>query len=81
VTFGTEHNTKKIEPIKVYSKHGVELSNMMRKLNYDGAAVIAAHQYLVAGMDEGYCNLESTQSEKRDDFVSLGKKIIKEFVS
>lgn len=81
VTFGTEHNTKKMEPIKVLSKQGSEMPNDMKKMNYEGAAVIAAHQYLVAGLKEGYCSLGSTQSEKRYDFVRLGKKIIKEFVS
>lgn len=81
VTFGTEHNTKKIEPIKVYLKQGLELSEEMKKMNYEGAAAIAAHQYLIAGLKEGYCNLKSTKSKKRDDFVRLGKKIIKGFVS
>jgi hypothetical protein len=81
VTFGTEHNTKRVEPIKVLSKDGLELSDRLKKINYDGACVIAAHQYLVARSQDGYCNIKSTNFSERDGFVKLGNRIIKNFVN
>ena len=49
VTFGSEHNTPAMEPIKLRTRdHAEGLSERLRETNYRGACKIAAHQ---AGLD------------------------------
>ena len=54
VIFGTEHNTPAAEPLKVSARGGVPLDDHLRNVSYEGACVVAAHQYLRARGDEGY---------------------------
>ena len=49
VTFGSEHNTPAMEPIKLRTRdHAEGLSERLRQINYRGACIVAAHQ---AGLD------------------------------
>ena len=54
ILFGTEHNTPLLEPLKVSARNGVSLDEMLQGINFEGACVIAAHQYLRAKGEEGY---------------------------
>ena len=47
VTFGSEHNTQ-MEPIELYARHDKPLTERLKKINFKGACVIAAHQHLVS---------------------------------
>ncbi|WP_321287522.1 PHP domain-containing protein [uncultured Sunxiuqinia sp.] len=81
ITFGTEHNTPKLDPITILGGDGKELSPAMKKIGYEGACVVAAHQYLVASDKEGF--LDATGSAKlteRDEFIALGHAVISHFV-
>ena len=80
ITFGTEHNTPKLDPITVLDGTGKELSENLKKIGYDGACVIAAHQYLLAKGEEGYLNAAGqAKQEQRGEFVTLGHAVIKHF--
>ena len=48
VTFGSEHNTPALEPIRLRTRDAEVLSDKLREINYHGACMVAAHQ---AGLD------------------------------
>jgi hypothetical protein len=81
ITFGTEHNTPQLDPIKVSCSAGVELDTDLEQIGFEGACILAAHQYLVANGNEGYLNSTgSAKSSQYDSFVELGHAVISHFV-
>ncbi|SHF05953.1 hypothetical protein SAMN05444274_103377 [Mariniphaga anaerophila] len=81
VTFGTEHNTPELSPLKVSCRGGVPLDAELMNINYDGAAVIAAHQYLKAQGKEGYLNGRKAKIDQKNYFIKLGKAVIKKYTN
>jgi hypothetical protein len=81
VTFGTEHNTPQLDPLKISCRGGVPLDEELKKINYEGAAVIAAHQYLQAQAGEGYLSGTKAKTGERNDFAQLGKAVMAFFFS
>ncbi len=82
ITFGTEHNTPQLDPVTVLGGDGKEISSAMQKIGYEGACVIAAHQYLTAKGEEGYLDGEGrAKISRRDEFIGLGNAVIKAFGS
>ncbi len=82
ILFGTEHNTPSPEPMKVFARGAVPLDDGLRTTAYNGACVIAAHQYLRARGEEGYIFLSGTDRErKRAEFEELGKAVIERFLN
>ena len=53
VTFGSEHNTPVMEPIKLRTRDNGCLSEKLRAVNYRGACAVAAHQEGLDSMDAG----------------------------
>ena len=54
VTFGSEHNTPAMEPIRLRtSNHPEGLSEKLREINYRGACMVAAHQAGLDSIDAG----------------------------
>ncbi len=54
VTFGSEHNTPALEPIKLRTSDNKEgLSEKLRQTNYRGACAVAAHQAGLDSIDAG----------------------------
>ncbi|MBR5033970.1 MAG: hypothetical protein IKX71_01565 [Bacteroidales bacterium] len=81
VTFGSEHNTPAMEPIKLACRGGVDLTDNLKRLNYWGACIVAAHQKLVADGFQGYLDAQGRPDLKyRDKFILMGDKIIKEAI-
>ena len=81
VTFGSEHNTPAMEPIKLACRGGVDLTDNLKRLNYWGACITAAHQKLVADGFEGYLDEKGCPDLKyREKFILMGDKIIKEAI-
>jgi len=77
VTFGTEHNTPAMEPIELFARNNTPLTEMLLEINYEGACITAAHQYLVATEGIGYLDKEGKPDQtKREYFTILGKAII-----
>ena len=48
VTFGSEHNTPAMEPVRLRTRDASELTDKLKAINYRGACAVAAHQ---AGLD------------------------------
>jgi hypothetical protein len=77
VTFGTEHNTPAMEPIELFARNNTPLTELLLEINYEGAAITAAHQYLVATEGSGYLNEEGKPDlSKKEYFATLGKALI-----
>ncbi len=81
ILFGTEHNTPSLEPLKVSARGGVSLDEQLREISFEGACIVAAHQYLRAQGEEGYLpSTERLTEDSRKEFVKLGKAVIEKFL-
>ncbi len=82
VIFGTEHNTPELMPLLVKARSGQSLDADLKKISWEGASVIAAHQYLHAKGEEGYVKIDGRANrDKLNDFIELGKAVIEKFFS
>jgi hypothetical protein len=81
ITFGTEHNTPKLDPMKISCRGGVDLDEELKQINFEGAAVIAAHQYYLAHGVVGYLDGQKARIAEKEKFVELGKAVISYFRS
>ena len=81
ITFGTEHNTPKLDPIKISCGGGIDLDNELKQINYEGTAIIAAHQYLIAQGEEGYLNNGIAKTDDNEFYIDLGKAVIAKFLT
>lgn len=73
VSFGTEHNTSAMLPMSVSCKGGEALDERLTEISFNGAAYLAAHQYLVDKEGPGY------QSCSRDEMEKLGKAVFQHY--
>lgn len=81
VTFGSEHNTPAMEPVMLSCRGGVPLSDTLKRLNYYGACIIAAHQKLYGERGYGFLDAEGRpRVAAREEFIDLGNKLIKEAI-
>ncbi len=77
VTFGSEHNTPAMEPIELFTRGGVPLTERLMEINYKGACVIAAHQHLVKQGLNGYIDEDgNADRSKRHELEVLGERLI-----
>jgi len=83
---GTEHNTLELTPITPECKGRVPVSERVTELFWEGACVIAAHQYLSARGHVGYVDATGnlnpgfTDHEQRvGDLARLGSTVIEAF--
>ena len=53
VTFGSEHNTPALEPIRLRTRDADTLSEKLRAINWRGACAVAAHQAGLEGWQAG----------------------------
>lgn len=78
VTFGSEHNTPTMEPIELFARGGVPLTERLKRINYEGACVIAAHQHVVSQGLDGYVDgTGEADRDRKDEFVKLGDELIR----
>ena len=81
VTLGSEHNTPDLTPIQLYTREGAPLNDVLRKINYQGACSIAAHQYKVAKSGSGYLDAEGNPNyQDLTEFQTLGHYLIQQFL-
>jgi hypothetical protein len=82
ITFGTEHNTPEMIPVTVTARGGVPLDETLKKIAWEGACVIAAHQYLRADGRQGYVLPDGTHSIKQmQELKNLGRLVIEYFLN
>lgn len=81
VTFGSEHNTPAMEPIELFARGGVPLTDRLKYINYCGACVVAAHQDIVQSGMQGYVDSRGKADiEKRDEYIKHGDNVIKSII-
>ncbi len=73
VSFGTEHNTTAMLPLTVSCKNDVPLDKSLMQISYNGAAYLAAHQYLCLKEGPGY------QMGDRDEMERLGRAVLNHY--
>ncbi len=82
VTFGSEHNTPAMEPIKLSARGGLDLTDKLKYINYCGACITAAHQDKVRKGEKGYVDADGNADvAHRDEFIAYGDKLIKEAIA
>jgi hypothetical protein len=64
----------------VTNKQGKDLQETLRDISYQGACVIAAHQYLRAHGKEGYVGADGVcKMNEIDSFRKLGARVFNHF--
>ncbi len=82
VTFGTEHNTPDLPPMRVKTSDGKELSETLKEIASKSTAVIAAHQHLVGEGKQGYIHkYGKADKENREKYIQTGMDIINQFIA
>ncbi|HOF21071.1 MAG TPA: PHP domain-containing protein [Bacteroidales bacterium] len=82
VTFGTEHNTPDLAPLAITSRGSIPLKENLRKTAWEGACVIAAHQYLRTHGRQGYVLDDGTLCvDQKNDLAALGRNVIEYFLN
>ena len=64
-----------------FNRLGKDLDDELKQINYEGTAVIAAHQYLVAKGEEGYLIDGIAKIDEKEFFIELGEAVIAKFKS
>ncbi len=81
ITFGTEHNTPEMIPLKVTTRGSVPLDEKLKRIAWEGACTIAAHQYLRADGRQGYVLPDGTHSKNQmKELTDLGQIVIEYFL-
>lgn len=82
ITFGTEHNTPEMLPLTVTTRGSLPLDESLKKIAWEGACVIAAHQYLRADGRQGYVLEDGTHSVRQmRELIALGQLVIEYFLN
>ncbi|MDR3367251.1 MAG: hypothetical protein LBO71_09855 [Prevotellaceae bacterium] len=82
VTFGSEHNTPAMEPVKLSVRGGKPLSPALVEIGYAGACVVASHQQAVLNRRQGYLDARGNADiAHRDEYIKDGNEIIKKAVA
>jgi hypothetical protein len=82
ITFGTEHNTPEMVPLTVTTRGNKPLDESLKKIAWEGACVIAAHQYLRADGRQGYVLPDGSYSvEQKRELINLGQLVINYFLN
>ncbi len=81
ITFGTEHNTPEMIPLKVSARGSVPLNDELKRIAWESICVIAAHQYLRAMGMQGYVLPDGKHSiEQKRELTFLGKLVIEYYL-
>ena len=82
ILFGTEHNTPDMVPLTVSCRHQVPLSDELRKLSFESACILAAHQYLRAqGSESPVMNWYRLDAVEKSNILNLGKAVVYHFTN
>ena len=79
ITFGTEHNAPGLIPLTPCCSGNVPLTEFLLQVNYEGACVIAAHQYLKAQGDYGF--IDENGNSQRKELIKTGNEVIRKKIN
>jgi hypothetical protein len=82
ILFGTEHNTPEMIPLSVTSRGSLPIDASLKKTAWEGACIVAAHQYLRADGRQGYVLPDGKHSvNQKKELVDLGQMVIEYFLN
>lgn len=82
ILLGTEHNTPDMAPLTVSCRHLAPLSDNLKNISFEGACIIAAHQYLRAkGMESQAAGWNKIDSNQKENIIKLGKAVVHYFLN
>lgn len=82
ITFGTEHNTPEMIPLTVTARGSEPLDEYLKKTAWEGACIIAAHQYLRADGRQGYVLPDGSHSiAQKKELIKLGQMVIEYYLN
>lgn len=82
ILFGTEHNTPELTPLTVTARGLKPLDDSLKQIAWEGACVIAAHQYLRAHGRQGYVLDDGSLSHnQKNELIKLGHCVIEYFLN
>lgn len=82
ILFGTEHNTPDMIPLTVSSRNQVPLTEELKRISFEGACIIAAHQYLRAqGSPSQVGQWKDLGSDQKNSILALGKAVVYHFLN
>ncbi len=82
ILFGTAHSTPDSKPLRVTTRGGEFLDGDLAAISYEGASILAAHQYFRSRGEQGYLDIDGNpRKEKMNEFITLGKAVIHKFIS
>ena len=81
ILFGTEHNTPDLTPLTVSCRNQVALDSDMVRIGFEGACLIAAHQYLRAkGIKSKVSQWLSLNDNEKARLKILGRSVVEQFL-
>ena len=80
ITFGSEHNTPQLDPLTITCRGGIPLDVELMQVSFKGAALIAAHQYLVANGKPGFPVHDFPSAGLLTELEGIGKQVIMNFI-
>jgi len=82
VLFGTEHNTPDMIPLTVSCRNQVPLTKELKRISFEGACIIAAHQYLRAqGLESPVAEWHLLDETRKKSIIALGKAVVYYFTN
>ena len=88
VTAGTEHNTLDLLPIEPTCLNGAPIPEDLREIFWEGACVVAAHQFLTLHGECGFVDAQGAPNPKYPnastriaEFKSLGESVIHRYLN
>lgn len=82
ITFGTEHNSPEMIPLTVSTRGSVPLDETMKRVAWEGACIIAAHQYLRYEGRQGYVMENGKNNgEQKKELAMLGQYVIEYYLN
>ena len=82
ITFGTEHNSPEMIPLTVSTRGSVPLDETMKRVAWEGACIIAAHQYLRYEGRQGYVMENGKNNgEQKKELAKLGQYVIEYYLN
>lgn len=82
ILFGTEHNTPELTPMTVTARGSQPLDDSLKQIAWEGACVVAAHQYLRAHGRQGYVLDDGTLSHnQKNELSKLGHYVVEYYLN
>ncbi len=76
ITFGTEHNTPELIPLTVDTRGNRPLDDYLKKVNFEGTCIIAAHQHLRTHGKKGFECGDINSPQRRKELIEMGSNLI-----